>query len=197
MPTLRRAFTTLALAMLAAAAVLLPTTATAEPTPIEIVDEHTQQHCDTTQPPQCHLLAESIGDITLEAFGAVRTRCSSAFELQLDEDGTGQIIDQTLTGPECLYPPCGGSAPTPWDVYDLVEEDGELYLTFELCITDPLFGNIVCELTAHVEVLSHTAFVADTAPPLSDCAGSGGLLHFTGEWTGGTEADAELEVVHL
>lgn len=185
-----------ALAAMAAMA-MAASSAVANDTPVEIIDEHTGQHCGTLGSTDCHIVAESTGEIELEAFGAVRSICHNSYELELDESGEGQIVEQDLTGTDCITPPCGGSSPTPWDVHDLVEEDGELYLTAAFCVMDPLVGDIECETTVHVEVLSHTALVADTAPPLSICAGSAGLLHVTGEWTAETEDGEELEVVHL
>lgn len=180
-----------------AAMMLAASSAVANDTPIEIIDENTSQHCNTAGSAECHIVADSVGDITLEAFGAVRSECHNAYELELDEDGTGQIVGQTLTGPDCVTPPCGSPA-TPWDVLGVTEEDGELNLRANFCVVDPLFGDINCTTNVHVEVLSHRNLVADTAPPLSICEGSGGLLHVTGDWTGvGENDEQELEVVHL
>lgn len=180
---------------LAAVALLAaPSPASANDTPIELVDENSGQHCGAAGPSECHLLVASIDPVVVEAFGAHRSTCYTWFELDLDEGGSGQAVGQVMAGGQCVLLPCG--SPDPWDILGVSEEDGVLDMRVEFCLSDPLFGEFECVITARVEVQSHTNTLARAALPGSECEGLGGVVHLTARWAAYTEGAQELEVVH-
>jgi hypothetical protein len=139
----------------------------------------------------CHLDATSDGNIDLEAFGALVTGCSMTFDLALDEDGHGYAFNQDLTGPDCFFPPCGSTQPTPWEV-EVFEGSGTTAMTLRLCISSSALGTVNCHLRdIQVDTADHqaTRFALDAAP----CE-SPDFIHFTGSFSA---VGDEIEVAHL
>lgn len=169
----------------------LPAAASAQ-TPVEVVEEATQVHCNPC-------LMHEAGEIGMEThlFGSeqVQLRCEMEFDAELYESALGSLHNQALFdhgGIICARRACAPPAETEWDIQSPAEEIGPGTISFplEFCL----------ERTDGGSQIHCTVAVAATEPVThqwefethDDCDGSG--LEVDGHWDG---EGAALEAIHL
>ncbi len=180
MPVIRR----LLPPILVAAVTLGLTTASAVAAGVEVTDESTGLHCTEET---CDAHVASDGPIIFEAFGSPLFICDQELNLEINEDGTGEFVNQSLTGSQCSVDPCVGH----WPIN--ITEDGAGSMPFEMlfCIQNSFWGIIDCHLVdGTVETDGHATALLATA---AECENIGPDVHVTGSWT--VEEDM-LELAH-
>lgn len=185
-------------AMAIAATALMATTAVAQETAVEVVEEATHDHCDP-----CFVEASSItpSEIVSHIFGheELASTCVDTFEAEIYEDGTGHITDQELDDPPvgtCTQQPCAETAAEEeWPI----TEAGELgpglgHMDVRFCLSPENDPETERHCDAEIEVVEtgphHYTLHTDQNCPIT----LGVSSEVTGEWE---IHDNPIEIEHL
>ncbi len=162
----------MALLAITTAAILAPGAAAQG---VEVSQEPGGEHCSEAT---CAAHAVNTTPVVMELFGDPVSVCSVELTALVEEDGTGEFVDQTLGGPNCGLEPC---ADTHWP-FNISEAGADTYEgEMDFCVQSPLFGVVDCHLVSIgvVEDLHNGELVKDASP----CEGLSGVLHITGSFT--------------
>ncbi len=175
-----------------AATALVATTAHAKMEPAEVSEEHLwgNQHC---APDECVVHMVNEEPILLELFGEVASICNHEFAVEILEDGSGGLFNQTLTGSNCGLQPCDV---THWPIETWEAGPADFRLEMAFCVTSPVFDPIDCHLEGlriHREGFGgHNFEVTALAEPCEETP----EIHMTGHWTFEASDQGSLEVDH-
>jgi hypothetical protein len=151
----------------------------------------------------CKFVTHSEGAVELVGhFIGIEATDSLCFEEltgYFGADGSGHIVDQVVSGPDCTREPCGGTE-AEWPFR--AEEIGANQLEMEVrrCyaeINEPS-NEVHCSLNTHVDVTDHSN--AEFAVDDTRChavIGTDFDVEVTGHWPIEPQESDEIEIVHL
>ncbi len=175
-----------------AATALIATTAHAQMEPAEVSEETLSgnAHCD---PCIIHVVS-AITPWTMELFGEAVGTCHTTFDMEVSEDGTGELTNQVLTGPGCGFEPCTNDH-WPIEFWEAGSDDFRLDLDF--CVKSPLTGPIDCH-TEGLEVFrdhiaNHYMEFRATAEACEETPD----VHISGHWIPEGPDHGTLEIEHM
>ncbi len=116
------------------------TAAHAQMEPAEVSQEQLtgNEHCN---PCTVHIIGESAW--TIELFGEVVTVCNIELDMEVNENGSGEFVNQALTGSNCGLQPCDD---THWPIETWEAGPDDFRLEYQFCVSSPLFGVVDCHL---------------------------------------------------
>lgn len=160
--------------------------ASAQSTPVEVVEEASGDPCD---PCEIHLTGES--HITAIPSGVVVSRCADEFEGDIAHDGTGELVYSSAShgAPgcntvDCLIDPAEAAA----SITDIVESSDAANMTLRICLGG-VTGEVHCNLDVSVDQPATHQYDLSTA---TLCAS--GTRRVEGSWQ---LEDTSVELVHV
>lgn len=184
-----------------ATAAVMALAAPAASAQVEITRESTGAHCAAvtltghTVGGGCLLRAVSENEnIALELNGSTVSLCRNTFESRVDENGSGYLYAQQLTGFFCFVDPCeeAGGAVSPWPVQTDEPAPGTEHLIADFCVDGPT-GVQQCTLETSQTVVGHAS--AEFAAVASNPCLNNPNLHVVGHWD--TVIDAAHPAVEI
>lgn len=98
---------------------------------IEAQDEATGQHCNPC-------VAHFTGTVTIErhllGMETVESQCTSEFDMEVNEDGTAEIHNQTLHGANCNHQACDSATESEWPASAAETGPAQLAFATEICL---------------------------------------------------------------
>jgi hypothetical protein len=181
--------------MALAALALTASTASAENSPIEVINEHIEPGAGDNCAP-CTIHAKGEATISTSIGGAPISRCADEFEGLINHNGTGEI---RWTGgphgaPGCTVSNCIELGERHWPIFGGHEEAGREFVIVEFCLRG---GGVQLDIhcTAEVPIVHLGGHNYTLSLTNQECAG--GAFFVTGAWEVESDPHDEIEIVHL
>jgi hypothetical protein len=199
----------LAVTTVAAMAVAAPSAFGQEP--VEVVEESSEVHCADVTPGGhvatggCALTATG-SNIILRNHGthtgneAIQTLCNNSFAAVLDENGSGYVQNQVLSGANCFIEPCSegmqsGTHSVPWPA-TIDEEGGQEILEVNFCISPAVGGNMGIENHCEVHIPIADSGGHNYVVTANDAAGENDTNTPECELTGSWAVSGDWAIIH-
>lgn len=160
--------------------------------PIELQHEN-GVHCS---PCLVHVVSESPTALETHLFGSeqLQSQCTDSFTAEFNEDGTGSIHNQVLSGPNCTRQACDSAAESEWLTPSAGEEigPGQARVPVRFCL-EPVGGGTEQHCTVDL-IITEVALHDYEIRTNDDCSGFP-TVEIDSHWF--TERDEDFEIVHL